>query len=184
LKVAWVENPQILAAQDTVRKARAAVAAAKTAYIPDLTAYARHSYQDGVPFLVHNFGTFGVSLSYDVFDFGKRRAAVSERAVQLAEAEQNVERLKEEVAVSVERSYDKVERTRQMVDVARQVAKLRQENERVSTNQFAQGVVQVSERRQASAANYKAQAELLQASLGYLLARAELEQALGRTPGL
>jgi outer membrane protein TolC len=104
--------------------------------------------------------------------------------VQLAEAEQNVERLKEEVAVSVERSYNKVERTKQMVDVARQVAKLRQENERVSTNQFAQGAVQVSERRQASAANYKAQAELLQASLGYLLARAELEQALGRTPGL
>jgi outer membrane protein TolC len=184
LKVAWVENPQIQAAEEAVRKARAAVAAAKTAYIPDITAYARHSYQDGVPFLVHNFGTFGVSLSYDVFDFGKRRAAVSERAVQLAEAEQNVERLKEEVAVSVERSYNKVERTKQMVDVARQVAKLRQENERVSINQFAQGAVQVSERRQASAANYKAQAELLQASLGYLLARAELEQALGRTPGL
>jgi outer membrane protein TolC len=184
LKVAWVENPQIHAAEEAVRKARAAVTAAKTAYIPDITAYARHSYQDGVPFLVHNFGTFGVSLSYDVFDFGKRRAAVSERAVQLAESEQNVERLKEEVAVSVERSFNKVERTKQMVDVARQVAKLRQENERVSTNQFAQGAVQVSERRQASAANYKAQAELLQASLGYLLARAELEQALGRTPGL
>jgi outer membrane protein TolC len=184
LKVAWVENPQVRAAEEAVRKARAAVAAAKTAYIPDITAYARHSYQDGVPFLVHNFGTFGVSLSYDVFDFGKRRAAVSERAVQLAESEQNVERLKEEVAVSVERSFNKVERTKQMVDVARQVAKLRQENERVSTNQFAQGAVQVSERRQASAANYKAQAELLQASLGYLLARAELEQALGRTPGL
>ena len=184
LKVAWAENPQIRAAEETVRKVRAAVAAAKTAYIPDITAYARHSYQDGVPFLVHNSGTFGVTLSYDVFDFGKRRAAVSERAVQLAEAEQNVERLKEEIAVSVERSYNKVERTKQMVDVAREVAKLRQENERVSTNQFAQGAVQVSERRRASAANYKAQAELLQASLGYLLARAELEQALGRTPGL
>jgi outer membrane protein TolC len=184
LKVAWAENPQIRAAEETIRKARAAVAAAKTAYIPDITAYARHSYQDGVPFLVHNFGTFGVNLSFDVFDFGKRRAAVGEHSVQLAEAEQNLERLKEEVAVSVERSYNKVERTRQMVDVASEVAKLRQESERVATNQFAQGVVQVSERRQANAANYKAQAELLRASLGYLLARAELEQTLGRTPGL
>jgi outer membrane protein TolC len=183
LKVAWAENPQIRAAEETIRKARAAVAAAKTAYIPDITAYARHSYQDGVPFLVHNFGTFGVNLSFDVFDFGKRRAAVGEHSVQLAEAEQNLERLKEEVAVSVERSYNKVERTRQMVDVASEVAKLRQESERVATNQFAQGVVQVSERRQANAANYKAQAELLRASLGYLLARAELEQTLGRTPG-
>jgi outer membrane protein TolC len=48
--------------------------------------------QDGVPFLVHDFGTFGVSLSYDVFDLGKRRATLRERAIQLAEAEQNVER--------------------------------------------------------------------------------------------
>jgi outer membrane protein TolC len=71
-----------------------------------------------------------------------------------------------------------------MVNVASQVVKLRQENERLAINQLAHGVVQVSERRQASAASYKAQASLLQASLGYLLAQAELEQAAGRTPGL
>jgi outer membrane protein TolC len=119
-----------------------------------------------------------------VFDFGKRRSAVREREVQLAEAEQNVERLKEQVAVSIERSYSKVERARSMVNVASEVAKLRQESERVATNKLAQAVVQISDRRQATAASYKAQADLLQASLGYLLARAELEQAVGRTPGL
>ena len=184
LKVAWEENPEILAAEETVKKARAGVAAAKTAYIPDITAYARHSYQDGVPFLVRNFGDFGVHLSYDVFDFGKRRAAVREREDQLAEAEQNLERLKEDVAVSIERTYNKVERTKTMVDVAHQVVALRDENDRLAGNQLTYGVVHVSERRQASAARYKAQADLLQASLGYLLARAELEQAAGRTPGL
>jgi outer membrane protein TolC len=184
LKIAWAENSEILAAEETVRKARAGVAAARTAYIPDVTAFARYSYQDGVPFFVHNFGTFGVSLSCDVFDFGKRRSALREREAQLAEAEENVERLKEEVAVSIERGYNKVERTKNMVNVASQVAKLRQESERLATNQLAQGVVQVSERRQAAAGSYKAQAELLQASLGYLLARAELEEAVGRTPGL
>jgi outer membrane protein TolC len=42
----------------------------------------------------------------------------------------------------------------------------------------------VSQRRQANAATYKAQADYLQASLGYLLAWAELEQAVGRTPGI
>jgi outer membrane protein TolC len=183
-KMAWEDNPEILAAAETVRKARAGVAAAKTAYIPDITAYARHSYQDGVPFLVHNFGTFGVSLSYDVFDFGKRRAAVREHEAQLAQAELNLERLKEAVAVSIERSYNKVERTKTMVDVARQVMKLRNEGERLASNQLAYGVVQVSERRQVSAARYKAQADLLQASLGHMLARAELERAVGRTPGL
>jgi outer membrane protein TolC len=184
VKIAWAENPEIVAAEDTVKKARAGVASAKTAYIPDITAYARHSYQDGVPFLVHNFGTFGVSLSYDIFDFGKRRATVRAQEDALAEAEENLRKLKDDVAVSIEQSYNKVERTKTMVDVARQVVALRDENDRLAGNQLTYGVVQVAERRQASAARYKAQAGLLQSSLGYLLARAELEQAIGRTPGL
>jgi outer membrane protein len=184
IKAAWEENPEIRAAEEAVVKARAGVAAAKTSYIPDITVFARHSYQDGVPFLVRNFGTVGVSMSYTLWDFGKRRETVRENATQLAEAEQNLERLKEQVAVEVERSYNKLERTKSMVNVAVQVAKLRQENERLATDQAAQGVVLVSDVRHASAANYKAKADLLQASLAYLLAHAELERTVGRAPGL
>ena len=184
VKEAWEENPEIRAAEKAVEKARAGVTAAKTAYIPDITAFARHSYQDGVPFLVRNFGTVGVNLNYTLWDFGKRRAAVRERGSQLAEAEQNLERLKEEVAVAVERSYNKLERTRSMVNVATQVAQLRQESERLATNQASQGVVLISDVRHATAANYEAKAELLQARLGYLLAWAELERTMGRAPGL
>jgi outer membrane protein TolC len=183
VKTAWSQNPELLAAEETVRKAHAGVTAAKSAYLPDVTAYARQSYQDGVPLLVRNFGEFGLHLNWDVFDFGKRRAAVRERETQLAEAEVNLERLKEQVAVGIERSYNKVQRTRSLVEVANQVVKLRHEGERLAGNQVKQGMVLVSEQRQATAASYKAQAEYLQASLGYLLARAELEQAVGRTPG-
>ena len=183
-QTAWSENPEILAAEEAVRKARAGLIAAKSAYIPDITAYARQSYQDGVPFLVRNFGTFGVTLSYDVFDFGKRRAAVRERDAQLAQVEEDLRRLKDQVAVGIERSYNKLERTKSLVQVANQVVKLRQESERLAQNELTQDVVLVSERRQATAATYKAQADYLQASLGYLLAWAELEQAVGHTPGL
>ncbi|HTF69355.1 MAG TPA: TolC family protein [Edaphobacter sp.] len=184
IKIAWEKNPEILTAEDTVKKARAGVAVAKSAYIPDITAYARHSYQDGVPFLVHNFGTFGITLSYDVFDFGKRRANVHAQEYALAQAQENLRKLKDDVAVSIEQNYNKVERTKTMVEVARQVVALRDENDRLAGNQLTYGVAQVAERRQASAARYKSQADLLQASLGYLLARAELEQVIGRTPGL
>jgi outer membrane protein TolC len=180
---AWAEHPEILAAQEAVRKSQAGVAAAKSAYLPDITAFARQSYQNGVPFFVRNFGTFGVNLNWDVFDFGKRRAQIREREAQLAQAEENLERLKDEVAVGIERSYNKVEQTKNMVEVADQVVKLRQESERLAENQLSQGLVLVSDRRQATAQSYKAQAEYLQASLGYLLAWAELEEAVGRTPG-
>ena len=183
VRAAWDENPEIRSAQATIEKARAGVAAAKTAYIPDVTAYARHSYQDGVPFLVRNFGTVGINLNYTVFDFGKRRATVRERQTQLEESEQSLEHLKEQVAVAVERSYNKLERTRSMVNVAAQAAKLREESERLANNQQQQGLVLISDVRHATAANYKAKADLLQANLAYLLAWAELERTVGRTPG-
>jgi outer membrane protein TolC len=184
LRIAWAENPQIRAAMEAVEQAKAGIAAAKSAYIPDISALARHSYQNGVPFLTHNFGTFGLSLTYDVFDFGKRRDVVREREAKLAQAQENLERLKDGVGVQIERSYNKVERTRHMLQVATQVVKLREESDRLAANQVQQGVILVSVRRQASAANYKAQADLLQAQLAYLLAGAELEETTGRTPGI
>jgi outer membrane protein TolC len=183
VQTAWSQNPQIKAAEDAIEKARAAVGAAKTAYIPDVTGYARQSYQDGIPFLVRNFGTFGVSMTWDVFDFGKRRATLRERQDQLAEAEENLRRLKDDVEVSIERSYNKLLRTKSLVEVAKQVVTLRQESERLAQNQLAQGVVLASNRRQATAAAFKAQADWLQANLGYLLAWAELQESAGITPG-
>ena len=183
LRMALAENPQIAAAMETIQQAKAALTAAKSAYIPDVSVFARHSYQNGVPFLIHNFGTFGVSLNYDVFDFGKRRAVVREREAQLAQARENVERLKDEVSVQIERSLNKVERTKQMLQVASEVVKLRVEGDRIAENQLTNGVILVSARSQASAATYKAQADLLQAQLAHLLANAELEQTIGRTPG-
>ena len=184
VKTAWDENPEIHSAQASVEKARAGEAAAKTAYIPDVTAFARYSYQDGVPFFVRNFGTFGISLNYTLWDFGKRRAAVREHGTQVAEAEQNVEHLKEQVAVAVERSYNKLEQTRNMVDVATEAAKLRAEAERLASSQEKQGVVLISDVRQATTASYKAKADLLQANLAYLLSWAELQRTVGRTPGV
>jgi outer membrane protein TolC len=183
LRVAFAANPEITSAMQTVEQARASVTAAKSAWIPDVAVFARQSYQNGVPFLVRNFGTFGVLLNYDVFDFGKRRAALGERQTQLAEAQENVERLKEAVGVEIQQSVNKVDRTRRMLQVASEVVKLRTEGERVAENQLKEGAVLVSVRRQASAANYKAQADLLQAQLAYMLAEAELQQTIGRTPG-
>jgi outer membrane protein TolC len=70
-----------------------------------------------------------------------------------------------------------------MVNVAAQAAKLREESERLANNQQQQGVILISDVRHATAANYKAKADLLQANLGYLLAWAELERTIGHTPG-
>jgi outer membrane protein TolC len=184
VQAAWANNPEIAAAEESIKKASAAVKSAKSAFIPDITAFASDTWQNGVPFIVTNFGTFGVQLNYDVYDFGKRRAAVKQRDAQLAQAEENLKRLKDSISVQVERNYNAVERTKNLVAVADQVVALRRENERLSHNQVTQGVVTVANTLEAASATYKSQVNLLQANLNYMLAWAELKQTIGQTPGL
>src|SRR5215471_20072443 len=89
LRVARETHPEIAEARAEVEKATAGVRLSKRDYLPDAVVFVRYSYADNVPFLVHNFGTFGVHLGYDLFDGGRRNAAVAERKAQLAQAEEN-----------------------------------------------------------------------------------------------
>lgn len=55
IRIALEQNQDLRAARQTLVKAQTGLAAAKDAYIPDVTAFSRYSYQSGVPFLVHKF---------------------------------------------------------------------------------------------------------------------------------
>ena len=175
------DNPEVQEAIQKVAKARAAHAAAKTAYIPDVTGFVRYSYQNGVPFVVHNFGTVGVHFSYDLFDAGKRRALVRERDDELSEAEEALERTKDGVGVHIMTVYNKLEKTRALVDVSKEYLAARQENARLTEDQFKQGTAMASQRDASRAQTMKAQVGLLEASLDYFLAKDELMRTLGAT---
>jgi outer membrane protein TolC len=120
LRIALEQNQDLRAARQTLVKAQAGLAAAKDAYIPDVTAFSLYSYQSGVPFLVHNFGTFGFSLSYDLFDGGRREAKIRGARSEVHSAEVAVDKLQSEIEVQVQGIYDRVDELRQMVDVAGQ----------------------------------------------------------------
>ena len=182
IKVALDSHPEITEAGADVEKASAGVRAAKREYIPDIEAFARYSYEENVPFLARNFGTFGVHFGYDVFDGGKKRATLRERAAQLAQAKENLARIRDEVEVRVETAYNKLERTRQMVAVSQELLATRQEARRVSAQQLQQGSYLPSQADAAVAQELEAQTLLLQSQLEYDQADDELTDAIGHTP--
>jgi outer membrane protein TolC len=181
VRAALSDNPEVKEAAQTLAKAQAAHTAAKAEYIPDVTAFARYSYQNGVPFLVRNFGTFGIHLSYDVFDAGKRKALVRERSDEIAEAEENLQRVKDEVEARVQMIYNRLDVARAMVDVKKEYLAAKQESARLSEDQFKQGITLASQRDASRAQAVNARAGLLDASLAYLLARDDLNRTLGVT---
>src|SRR5262249_42149014 len=148
-------------------KASAGVRAAQREYIPDVEAFARYSYQNNVPFLVHNFGSFGVHFSYDIFDGGKKRATLRERNAQLAQAKENLARVSDEVELRVQVAYNKLERTRQMVAVSEELLAARKEAQRVSAQQLQRGAYLRSQATAAAAQEFEAETLLLQSKLEF-----------------
>jgi len=182
IQIAQDHSPEIRSAQQAVLKAKAGLAAARDAYIPDVTGLARYSYQSGIPFLVHNFGTFGVSFSYDLFDGGRRVAEIKDSQTLLSQAELNLAKVKDEVAVQVETAYDKVEQLQNMVGVAEEALKVRVELARLSDRQFEQTETLASARSEAHSKAASAKASYLEATLGLSLAQADLKRTIGQLP--
>ena len=181
VRTALNNNPEIKEALQQFSKAQAAHSAAKAEYIPDVTAFARYSYQNGVPFVDRNFGTFGIHLTYDLFDAGKRKALVRERNDEVSEAKENLQRIRDEVEVHIATIYNRLETTRAMVEVKREYLAARQESARLAEDQFKQGITLASQRDGSRAQAMKAKAGLLDASLAYLLTRDDLTRTLGGT---
>jgi outer membrane protein TolC len=182
LQIAREHSPEIRAAEQAVVKAKAGLGAAKDAYIPDVTGLARYSYQSGVPLLVHNFGTFGFQLSYDLFDGGRRNAEIKDSRTLLSQAELNLEKVEEEIAVQVEKAYDKVEQLQDLAGVAEETLKVRTEAARLTDRQFEQNAALASARSEAQAKVLSAKASSLEASLGLSLAQGELKRTIGQLP--
>jgi len=183
VKLAFDSHPEILQAQDEVEKAKAAVHLAKVdIVVPDTYAFARYSYQNNVPFVARNFGTFGVHFGYDLFDSGRKRAVRREREAQLSQAKENFARVRDEVELAVQTAYNKLERTQQMLKVSEELLALRTESRRVLQQELEHGAALTSQADLAVAQEFDAKTLLLQSQLDYTQAHDEITHAMGRTP--
>jgi outer membrane protein TolC len=182
VSAAMASHPEIRAARAEVETAQAAVRLAKTdMWVPDVEAFARYSYQENVPFLARNFGTFGVHFGYDVFDSGRKKAVVHERQAQLSQAKENLAKVTDAVEVSVQTAFNKLERTQQMLKVSEEVLSLRTESNRVRQQELIRGAALNSQADTARAQEYDAKALLLQSELNYFEAHDEVIHAMGGT---
>jgi outer membrane protein TolC/preprotein translocase subunit SecF len=179
LAAALAENPELESARENVVKARTAVSAALDEYIPDIGAFARDTYQTGVPFLAHSFGTFGIQLNWNILDWGKRRGEIAEREAQLAEAEENVRRITDRITGEVAKAYRKLDRCRRMMEVSAEALALRRENQRLSSEQLKAGVTSEAKNAETLAAAESAELDQFEAGLAYQLAESEMAHVAG-----
>ncbi|MCC6858515.1 MAG: efflux RND transporter permease subunit [Bryobacterales bacterium] len=179
LQQANAANPELRAARQTLDKARHGVAAARAERIPEVGLFAQHIYQNGVPLLASNNGVAGLRLTYSLFDWGRRSAAVKEREAQLAQAEQDLQRVERRVAIEVEKAYRRLQRVQGVAALAREAHGVRLEALRIARDQHELGLSGQAACEEANAAAAAADAELRAAEYQVETAIADLDRLAG-----
>jgi multidrug efflux pump subunit AcrB/outer membrane protein TolC len=172
-------NPGLEKARRTMEKSKSALRAGKAEYIPDVSAFVRQTHQDGVPFVVSNSTTYGLALTWNIWDWGKRSKVVAQRAAVVNQATYDYDRIRNRVEIDLDKVLRKLQTTQLTVDVAEEASALNAEKARLAVNQRKAGLVSESKRAEAEAEARAAEADLLAARVGNDLARAELRQLLG-----
>jgi multidrug efflux pump subunit AcrB/outer membrane protein TolC len=174
-------NPGLAAARETVQKARAGVNAARAEFIPEVSAFAEHVYQNGVPLLPENSGIFGLRVDWTLSEFGKRTGEIRERRAQLGEAEENLKHTEERVRMDTEKEVRKLRRAETGLEAARESVAARVEMRRITANQVEVATATPAALKEAEAELAEAQAQLFDAEMERAIAEGELARTLGRS---
>jgi outer membrane protein TolC len=176
------KSPTILSARQTVEKAKAGVAAARDEYIPEITGIARYSYQSGLPFLAHNFGTFGAALTYNLFDGGGREAKLQDARIKLTLAQTQLEQAENDVRIELSSAYDKAEQLEHLISVTTQAVEAREESFRIQSEREKVNAQLASGVAAAHAALISGRMNVLNARLSLYLAENDIARRLGQRP--
>jgi outer membrane protein TolC len=177
---ALAHNPEVAAAGQTLKKARAGLSAAHAEYIPEIGAFAQFVHQDGVPLLTENNGLIGLKMNWTLAEFGKRSGQVHERQAQVAEAEENLRHVENRVRVDIEKEVRKVRRAETGLEAARQSVAARAEMRRITANQLEANTANPSALKEAEGQLAEAEAILFQAEAERSTARAALQRTVGK----
>ncbi len=169
-----VASPDVVEAEQTVIKARAATVLSKLEYVPTVAAVSGYLFQNVIPLVPNNFGYGGVIASYTLFDFGKRERAVKEARAKLGMAEIAVQLTKAKVAADVKKTYFELERSRQLSQLAQKMG---------SSVALVMNVSSTDESPKTKTARANLETEMLEADLAHRQAYAHLKALMASTDG-
>jgi outer membrane protein len=162
-------SAEVIEAEQTAIKAHAGSRLAKMEYFPSIAVMGGWTHQDVLnAVLKENFGYIGVVGTYTVFNFGKRERGVREARAQAEAADLGVQLTKAKVAGAVKTGYLRLERSRQLYQLAR----------RVVSSARVVGASYLPDDEDMDPARAKLEAELFRADLEYRQAYAQLKNLI------
>ncbi len=185
LEMAQTNRAERAAREMDARAAESQIKAARAEYSPQLSLIAR--YEDSRPNLMNippqdkwqDDAFVGVSVSWNLFDWGLRRAKVAEASSRSAQARLRVEQVEDQIALEVREARIDLQDARQRVTVAERFAESARRNYQSATDLWHNGLARHSDVLDAHDQLTTAEYEVIAARADVALAKAALDHAVG-----
>jgi outer membrane protein TolC len=178
-QTALAQRPEIKEAEINVQRADVDRKLAKSQYIPDIGAAFHYSSPLNTEILPKNIAAAGVELSWEPFDWGRRKDEVNEKKVTLEQSQYQLKDAHSQVLLDVNSHFRKLDQSRQLLSVAEAAQAAANEKLREVNDKFRQSTVLLRDVLQQQAAVASANHDYEQALLAFWTAKAEFEKALG-----
>jgi outer membrane protein TolC len=174
------QRPETRQARLKIEQAQQDLKVKRSEYIPDVSAEF-NSYQllNFTSFLPTQFASLGVSVSWEPFDWGRKKHEMAEKRRAIEQTQNTELDARNKVLIEVNDKFRRVLESRSQLRVARLSQQTALENLRVAKRKLELESALLKDVLQAQASLEQANADYQQAVARYWTARAEFEHALG-----
>lgn len=178
-KTALANRTEIKQAQIKIDQAVLSRRIQKAEYIPNFGV----QYLDFAPFsangLPNNISTIGVTLKWDIFDWGYKKHLLAEKDTAIEQSRLNLTETSNQVLIDLDNRYRKLREARAGMNVAQMAQEAEKEKLDVVMEQYKQKAALLSTLQTEQANMAQATSQYQQALATFWTARADFEKSLG-----
>jgi outer membrane protein TolC len=178
-ELALARRPEVREAQLKVQAAKYDRRIKKSEHIPDLSVGVRYESIQNVKLLPQNILQAGFQLTWEPFDWGRKRREMAEIDKTTAQAEAGLRETQNLILIEVGDKFRKLRQSRQALITAKLGQDAARETVRVLNARYSLQEVLIKDVLQSQAALAEANHQHQQALLSFWTARADFEKAIG-----
>lgn len=183
IEAARRHRPELVAATARSSQAAKAVKVARANYFPNIAAIATYQHAEGAgTFQPENAWFGGLTLQWNVWDWGKTRGQVDEASARLRQSAVALGAQTDQIVFEVRRRHTEAVTSREAIAVARAGLAAAEEAYRIQSIQFQAGAATTTDLLDAETELARARSNVVIARFDYLLALAALGRAVGELP--
>jgi outer membrane protein TolC len=176
---ALAKNPTVKEAEIKIEQADTIRRLAKAEYLPDIGLSFHYLSPFGVNFVPTNIMAAGLELSWEPFDWGRRRDTVNEKTVAVEQSKINLTQTKNNVLVDVDKQFRGLQEARMAVDVAEAQQLAARTKLQEVTDKYGQKTALLRDVLQQQAAVEKANSDYNEAIAAFWTAKANFDKSIG-----